>query len=73
MKGSITANIIAYEDNDLSNMAVLELFSELIKSGLILQLQGHYGRVANDMISNGLIDINGKIADNAEEILVGQD
>ena len=62
--------LIRYEQNDLSNMETLELFSYLIKKGYAWQLQGSYGRTAKDMIDRGLINKDGVIADNVEEILI---
>ena len=62
--------LIRYEQNDLSNMETLELFSYLIKKGYVWQLQGSYGRTAKDMIDRGLINKDGVIADNVEEILI---
>jgi hypothetical protein len=53
--------IIAYEQDELNNDDVLELFSHLIKSGLAWQLQGCYGRQAKALIDAGYIDRNGKI------------
>lgn len=48
-----TQRIIDYEDGVLSDEEVVELFQELINSGLAWQLQGHYGRMANALIEAG--------------------
>ena len=45
--------IIAFEQGDLDEEGVIELFQELIDSGLAWQLQGSYGRMANSLIENG--------------------
>lgn len=47
--------IIAYEQGDLDTDEIIELFQELVNSGLAWQLQGHYGRKAAAMIRAGLI------------------
>ena len=48
-----TDRIIAYEQGELDDEEIVELFQDLIDSGLIGQLQGHYGRVARDLIDSG--------------------
>lgn len=53
--------IISYESGDLNNEGILELFSDLIKSGQAWHLQGCYGRQAQALIDKGLIDIQGVI------------
>lgn len=53
--------IISYESEELDNEGVLELFSELIKSGQAWSLQSHYGRTAQTLIDKGLIDRQGII------------
>ena len=45
--------IIAYENGDLSFEQTIELFQALIDSGLAWQLQGRYGRVAQNLIEEG--------------------
>ena len=50
----IINGIIAYESGELTEEEVVELFQELIDSGMAWQLQGCYGRQARDMIDNGL-------------------
>lgn len=48
-------DIMAYEQGDLSEEKTLEMFQELVNSGLAWQLQGHYGRTAAALIEAGLI------------------
>ena len=45
--------IIAYENGELSQQEIVDLFQELINSGLAWKLQGHYGRVAKTLLNNG--------------------
>lgn len=47
--------IIAYEQGDLDDEQTVVLFQELVDSGIVWQLQGHYGRTAAAMIEAGLV------------------
>lgn len=49
--------MMAYENNELDINQTVELFQKLIDSGLIFSLQGHYMRVARDLVDAGLIDL----------------
>tara|TARA_R100000734_G_C3294065_1_gene85480 strand:- start:562 stop:783 length:222 start_codon:yes stop_codon:yes gene_type:complete len=53
--------IMGYECGDLNDTETLELFSHLIKNGMVWKLQGHYGRTANNLIDRDIIDNNGHI------------
>lgn len=46
--------MIAWEQGDLDDDETVELFQELIDSGMAWQLQGCYGRTAAWLIENGL-------------------
>lgn len=48
--------IMAFEEGNLSVKETVQLFQELVDSGLVWQLQGYYGRVARDLIQAGLIN-----------------
>lgn len=45
--------IMAFEQGNLDEEGVIELFQDLIDSGLAWKLQGSYGRMANALIENG--------------------
>jgi len=45
--------IIAYENGELSEQEIVDLFQELIDSGLAWKFQGHHGRVAKTLLNNG--------------------
>jgi hypothetical protein len=47
--------IIAFEDGELTWEEVIDLFQELVDSGAVWQLQGFYGRTAQDLIDQGLV------------------
>lgn len=60
-KGKFISQIIDYESGNLSEKETLALFSNLIKSGYINHLQGHYGRMANELMKRGLLSTKGDI------------
>jgi hypothetical protein len=46
--------IIKYESDEMDQEEVIEFFQELINSGYVWRLQGHYGRTALRLIEYGL-------------------
>lgn len=50
--------IIAYENDQLSDDEVIALFQELVDNGMAWTLQGHYGRMAQNLIDLGLVTAN---------------
>jgi hypothetical protein len=46
--------IIAFESGELNQAECIDLFQQLINSGLAWQLQGTYGRTARSLIEAGL-------------------
>lgn len=59
----IVDSIIKYEEGELTFKECIELFSNLIKSGQVWQLQGSYGRTAQKLIDTNMIDKEGVIND----------
>jgi hypothetical protein len=53
----VVGQIMAYEQGDLDEDAVVELFQNLVNDGTIAHLQGSYQRAAQQMFEAGLIDI----------------
>ena len=45
--------MIAFEDGSLDDEGVINLFQNLINTGLAWKLQGFYGRTAANLIENG--------------------
>jgi len=63
---SMIDSLMRYEQDGLSDMETLELFSYLIKKGYAWTLNGSYGRMAERIINDGLIDKDGNIHKDAE-------
>lgn len=57
----LAGKIIEYESDEMSDENAVKLFSELVKSGMVWTLQGHYGRTAKALMDSGVLDENGKI------------
>lgn len=58
---ALTSDIIAYENGELDEEAVIELFQNLVDTGLVWKLQGHYGRTAVALYKAGhLTDEDGE-------------
>lgn len=53
-----TQAIIDYEAGVLNFEETVELFQELVDSGLAWKLQGHYGRTARELIDLDYIAVN---------------
>jgi hypothetical protein len=47
--------IIAFEEGQLNDKQVVELFQHLVDSGEVWGMQGFYGRTAMDLIEQGLV------------------
>ena len=55
LKMDLTNSIIRYENGEMdSKREIVELFQELINTGMAWKLQGHYGRTAAFLIQEGL-------------------
>lgn len=65
----LVGQIMAYEDGDLSDAEVLDLFASLVASGMAWQLQGSYGRQAVALIDGGLITAEGDVTEYGRELV----
>jgi hypothetical protein len=59
----LTSRIIAYEMGELDDTETLELFAELIRTGMAWALQGSYGRTAKCLIESGVVSKDGVLND----------
>ena len=53
-------DIISYEEGLLNDEEVIKLFQDLIDSGIVWHLQGHYGRLAALFIESGYCKLPGR-------------
>jgi hypothetical protein len=53
----LLGSIIAFEEGELDEDGVIELFQDLVTTGLAWTLQGRIGRTAVDLIEAGLIEV----------------
>jgi hypothetical protein len=54
-------NIIKYESGEMGLGEMVQFFADMIKSGDVWSLQGHYGRNAMAIIEAGIVDREGNI------------
>ena len=52
---NLTERIVQYEQGELNQEQTIQLFQELVDSGMVMHLQGHYGRFAAQLLQAGLI------------------
>lgn len=57
----LVGKIIEYEQGEMDDTRTIQFFSELIKTGMISNLQGHYGRMAAALVEGGYLDREGNI------------
>lgn len=60
--------LMRYENGEMTQEEMLELFAHLIESGMAWTLQGSYGRTARDLIRAGFIDMYGNILVEDQEL-----
>ena len=61
MEIDLTDLIIDYENGDLNLTQEILLFAKLVETGKAWTLQGHYGRVAMEMIDLEFISKDGRV------------
>jgi hypothetical protein len=52
---TLAARIKAYETGDMPDEQVPELFQELVNTGKIWNMPGHFGRMAHKLLTEGII------------------
>jgi hypothetical protein len=61
METDLSDLIIAYENGDTNLTQEIKLFAKLVETGKAWTLQGHYGRLAQEMIDLEFIDKDGRV------------
>lgn len=51
----VVTQMMLYEDGALNEQETIELFQNLVDTGMVNSLQGSYGRMAHALIEAGLI------------------
>lgn len=65
--------LMDYENGDLSLTEILDLFSELIKTGSIWSLNSDYVTIATTLLEDGILDKDGNLTDYGKNFLAGLD
>ena len=60
----VVDKIVRYESGNMDELETIKFFQELINSGLAWELQGHYGRMAQHLLEEGLCE--GKQSNSAD-------
>lgn len=53
----ITDKIISFEEGEMDEQEVIQLFQELVSTGVIDHFQGSYQRIAQMLIDEGSIEV----------------
>jgi|ETNvirenome_6_30_1030629.scaffolds.fasta_scaffold49993_3 hypothetical protein len=53
--------IIQYESGEMTPDDIIQFFAELVETGFINAMQGHYQRTAQDLIEGGYISVDGEV------------
>lgn len=54
---NLVEQIILHEEGKLNDDGIIALFKVLIETGLAWQFKGHYGTLAKQLLSSGLISL----------------
>ena len=63
MDRQLIDDIVDYENGDMTEERIINLFQKLINTGQAWTLQGHYGRMARGLIDGGHCDLPEKDAE----------
>lgn len=56
-KFDVVGAMMDFENGDLTEEKIIELFQHLLETGTVFKLQGFYGRVAKELYRQGLIHV----------------
>ncbi len=60
MASDLIDRLIQYEEGDMELEEIADLFQQLVDSGMINSLQGHYHRMAEALAKDGWIKLKSK-------------
>lgn len=66
---SVGSRLVDFEMGELDEDEALDLFAELVRTGMAWHLQGFYGRTAAGLIDRGLLS---EFGDRIDTVLVGE-
>ena len=58
MDTDLVDGIMRYENGDMEQDEMVDLFQALVDNGMAWTLQGHYGRTAKMLIDEGLVKLS---------------
>jgi len=64
---NLVNEMMAYEEGTLAPSFVLDLFGNLVSTGMAWSLQGSYGRQAAQFIESGYLTEEGEVTDRGRE------
>lgn len=59
MNMDTVSKMMDFESGQMTEEQIIEFFQELVDSGMAWTLQGFYGRMAESLIEQGLIEVRG--------------
>lgn len=60
MMTDLVSRLIEYEDGEMTDDQIVELFVDLLNEGWVGKLQGRYGRMAEHLIREGFIAVDNR-------------
>lgn len=62
-------DLMRYENGDMTETEAVEMFADLVKTGMAWSLQGSYGRGASSLIRAGVISPEGEVTEHGQALI----